>query len=67
MYRNEQNYMIQVYCESCGDVHAINFRNQQEFENAVCRQTGNVVLCPKSATKVYREFQEDLMRYAIAV
>lgn len=65
--RIERNFVIQVYCEACGEVHAINFRNQTEFENAVCNQTGAVVLCSKSANKVYKEFQQDIMKYAIAV
>jgi hypothetical protein len=60
--------MILIRCEACGDVHAINFCNKQEFDRARCRAENAPIFCTrKKYTKVYREFQEDLMKKAVNI
>ena len=60
-------FVMMAGCDTCGQVHIIQFRNKREFLDAYCpNEQQPIYLSAKGKEKVWREFQNDLMAGAVA-
>jgi hypothetical protein len=55
-------YVVMAGCDTCGQIHIIQFRNKREFLDAYCpNEQQPIYLSAKGKEKIWREFQNDLM------
>lgn len=60
-------FVILAGCDSCGQIHPVEFSDKGEFMQLRCRHThAPIYATQKSKVKVWREFQNDLMAGAVA-
>lgn len=62
------NNSLLVRCESCGEIHAVEFRNLRQFRTRHCPvEHSPLFKNPRSYKRVFDEMENDFYKEALAI
>lgn len=62
------SFVVLVKCQSCGEVHAAQFKSEKDFHALRCRVDDSPLFRGRNGyAKAFADFQNDVMRGAVAV